>query len=289
MAQLLDGKLVSARILKSLASLPRRKTPGLATILVGNRPDSAKYVAAKHKACEKVGIESFSVELPDVSGLAQSIKDLNNDDRVDGVLLQLPLPEGSRHQQESFLRQILPEKDVDGFHPENLGRLCRHGEAVRHQEHDEEPFPRPCTPSGILEMLRFYKIGLEGKHCVILGRSTIVGLPLALLMTHENATVTIAHSCSSNIPELCREADVLVAAIGQARHVKGDWVKPGAVVVDVGMNIDQAGTLCGDVDFDSAAERASFISPVPGGVGRMTVAMLMKNTVECANRRATIK
>jgi methylenetetrahydrofolate dehydrogenase (NADP+)/methenyltetrahydrofolate cyclohydrolase len=283
-AQILDGKKVANDILAALAGVPRKRTPGLATIIVGNRQDSAKYVAAKHAACRKVGIDtSKSVVLPNTSQLERTIDELNNDDSVDGILLQLPLPDSK--EQEKYIARIAHEKDVDGFHPYNVGMLCRAGEAKR-QGLDMYYCP-PCTPLGVMTLLRQYNIDLEGKRAVVLGRSNVVGLPMTLMLTHANATVTCVHSKSNNIIETCKEADVLVAAIGKANVVKADWVKPGAVVVDVGMNVLN-GKTTGDVDYEQVRQVASYITPVPGGVGPMTVAMLISNTIKNAERRGKL-
>jgi len=283
MARILDGKKLAQQLLEELAGTRARlsRKPGLATILVGARPDSAKYVAAKHTACQKVGIDtSKSVVLPSVHHLEQAIRTLNADDSVDGILLQLPLPD--QKDQERFISLISHEKDVDGFHPYNMGMLCRYGEAKR--QGTELHFCPPCTPAGIMTMLNRYKVDLAGKHAVVLGRSNVVGLPMSLMLTHANATVTVVHSRTANIVEECRRADVLVAAIGKPNIVKGDWIKPGATVIDVGINFVN-GKMTGDVDFNEAKNVAGLITPVPGGVGPMTVATLIQNTIKNAEER----
>ena len=281
LATLLNGKKVAAEILEELVKVKRARAPGLATILVGARPDSAKYVAAKHAACKKVGIDtSKSAVLADVGELERKIDELNNDDSVDGILLQLPLPDNK--DQEKYISKIAHSKDVDGFHPYNVGMLCRSGEAKR--QGSNPYFCAPCTPAGIMTLLERYKVPLEGKRAVVIGRSNVVGLPMMLMLTHANATVTCVHSRSHDIVETCRQADVVIAAIGKANIVKGSWIKPGAVVVDVGINFAN-GKLTGDVDFDEVKHVASLITPVPGGVGPMTVATLIQNTVRNAEMR----
>lgn len=281
MARILDGKKLAQQLLEELVSKPRARAPGLATILVGARPDSTKYVAAKHTACKKVGIDtSKSVVLASTRQLEQTIKTLNADDSVDGILLQLPLPDQT--DQEKYISLISHEKDVDGFHPYNMGMLCRYGDAHRHGA--DTHFCPPCTPAGIMTMLHRYDVNLTGMHAVVLGRSNVVGLPMALMLTHANATVTVLHSKSKNIVEECRRADLVVAAIGKPNFVKGSWIKPGAVVIDVGINFVN-GKMTGDVDFNEAKEVASLITPVPGGVGPMTVATLIQSTIKNADAR----
>ena len=271
---LIDGKKVSAEIKEQVASeveqLKKKvgKIPGLAVVLVGEDPASAVYVRNKNKTCEKVGFQSFSHPLAadtEEIKLLQLIAGLNANPEVNGILVQLPLPD--HIDEQKVLEAIDPKKDVDGFHPVNVGYLTSGGDALA-----------PCTPAGIIEMLDFYKIDIEGKNAVILGRSNIVGKPMASLLLKRNATVTICHSRTRDLPAVARSADILVAAIGKPKFVTADMVGEGATVIDVGINrVD--GKLVGDVDFDAVAEKAAYITPVPGGVGPMTIAMLMKNTL----------
>ena len=256
--------------------------PGLATVLVGEDPASQSYVRAKHRACDETSIKSFAINLPaDISQqkLEGVISDLANDTKIHGILVQIPLP--SRLDEERILNAIPLEKDVDGFHPVNIGRLAQKG---------RKPLFTPCTPSGIIYLLKKYTNTLEGKRAVVIGRSNIVGMPVSLLLLKENATVTICHSLTKDLPLIAKEADILVAAIGKPEMVKGDWIKPGAVVIDVGVNRVEDSSkkrgyrLVGDVDFKEAVEVASAITPVPGGVGPLTIAMLMKNTLSAAKR-----
>jgi methylenetetrahydrofolate dehydrogenase (NADP+)/methenyltetrahydrofolate cyclohydrolase len=280
-SKILDGKKVATQLLDELIKIPLKRKPGLATILVGNRPDSAKYVHAKHTACAKVGVDtSKSIILPDTLKLQDKIDELNEDDTVDGILLQLPLPD--QRDQERFISRISYTKDVDGFHPYNIGMLCRSGEANR--QGGNTFFCSPCTPAGIMHLLKTYQVDLVGKKAVVLGRSNVVGLPMSLMLTHANATVTVLHSHSKNVQDECRNADLVVAAIGKPNLVKASWIKPGAVVVDVGINFVN-GKMTGDVDFNQVKEVASLITPVPGGVGPMTVAMLISNTIHNAISR----
>lgn len=279
-AQLLDGRILSAQVEQSIktrveALAQKGCVPGLTVILVGDDPASQTYVSNKEKACARLGIRSRTLRMPkDISQetLENAILDANEDPAVHGILVQLPLP---KHLDESrALALILPQKDVDGFHDVNMGRLARGEECVV-----------ACTPKGALYMLKSAGIPLEGKEAVVVGRSNIVGKPMALLLLQENATVTICHSRTRDLAAQTRRADILVAAIGKPRFITADMVKPGAVVVDVGINrVD--GKLCGDVDFDAVSQVASFITPVPGGVGKMTIAMLMDNTVSAAERAA---
>ncbi len=271
---LIDGKKVSAEIKEQVArevdKLKKQtgKVPGLAVVLVGEDPASAVYVKNKNKTCEKMGFQSFSHPLSadtEEKVLLKLIAGLNANPEVNGILVQLPLPDHINEQK--VLEAIDPKKDVDGFHPVNVGYLTSGADALA-----------PCTPAGIIEMLDFYKIDIEGKHAVILGRSNIVGKPMASLLLKRHATVTICHSRTRDLPAMARSADILVAAIGKPRFVTEDMVGEGATVIDVGINrVD--GKLVGDVDFDKVAEKAAFITPVPGGVGPMTIAMLMKNTL----------
>lgn len=279
-AAIIDGKAVSKEMEEEMkADVEQLKasglTPGLAVILVGDDPASKVYVGNKKKACERVGMNSFEYILPEKTSeeeLLDLVAELNKRDEVHGILVQLPLPE--HIDSKKVLVAIDPAKDVDGFHPVNVGHLFV----------DETDLP-PCTPSGIMELLKRTGVDLKGKHAVVVGRSNIVGKPVAIMLLKEHATVTICHSRTVDLPEVCRSADVLVAAVGRAQMIKGDWIKPGAVVIDVGMNrLD--GKLVGDVDFEAAKERASAITPVPGGVGPMTIAMLMKNTINAARKAA---
>ena len=254
--------------------------PGLATVLVGDNPASQVYVKSKHKACQQVGIQSFAHELP-ATASQQEVEDLvralNADPRVNGILVQLPLPSGL--DEERALNAVTIEKDVDGFHPLNIGRLAQKG---------RDPLFVPCTPAGCMVLIESVMPDLNGANAVVLGRSNIVGMPMALLLVRANATVTVCHSRTRNLKEVCRSADVLVAAVGRAEMVRGDWVKPGAVVIDVGMNRVEDSTrprgyrLTGDVAFDEVKEVAGWITPVPGGVGPMTIAMLLQNTLRAA-------
>jgi methylenetetrahydrofolate dehydrogenase (NADP+)/methenyltetrahydrofolate cyclohydrolase len=269
---LLDGKQVAQKMLDSLQSdiesLPVK--PGLAVVLIGDNPASKVYVRRKHKKCQKVGIYSEVIELDaDVpqTKVMETINNLNDRADIHGILVQLPLP---KHLDENdILEKVRFEKDVDGFHVINTGRLSR-----------GLPCLTPCTPTGIIHMLESYDVPLAGQHAVILGRSNIVGKPMAQLLLQKNATVTLCHSRTKNLPELCQQADILVAAVGKPAWVPGDWVKEGAVVVDVGINRLEDGSLVGDVDFEAAAQKASHITPVPGGVGPLTIAQLLSNTVQ---------
>ena len=274
MAQILDGKALAKKIKEQVAAeaaaLPRR--PGLAVILVGENPASQVYVRGKEKDCEECGILNLGRKLPaDTSEeeLLALIAQMNADPAVDGILVQLPLP---KHIDEGkVLRAISPAKDVDCFHPENVGEMMV-----------GDPICWPCTPYGVMELLREYGISASGKHCVVLGRSNIVGKPMTLLLLRDNGTVTVCHSRTPDLKEQCLRADILVAAVGKVNLVTADMVKEGAVVVDVAMNRNDAGKLCGDVDYAAVAEKASYITPVPGGVGPMTRAILMKNVLAAA-------
>jgi len=287
-ATIIDGKSIAAEIRSGIASQVQRAVaagkprPGLATVLVGDNPASHTYVRAKRKACAEVGIDSFAHELPASAAQAeveQLVSSLNSDARVHGILVQLPLPAGL--DEEAVLKAVGIEKDVDGFHPLNIGRLAQKG---RH------PLFVPCTPAGCMVLLERAGARLDGARAVVLGRSNIVGMPVALLLVRENATVTICHSRTKDLPAVCREADVLIAAIGRAEMVRGDWIKPGAHVIDVGINrVDDPGRqqgyrLVGDVAFSEAVEVAGAITPVPGGVGPMTIALLLQNTLHAAQR-----
>lgn len=289
-ATLIDGKAIAMEIREEVARGVEKllgdggPRPGLATVLVGDNPASHTYVRAKRKASAEVGIESFGHELPATASQAD-VEDLvgrlNQDPAVHGILVQLPLPAGL--DEEAVLKAISIEKDVDGFHPLNLGRLAQKG---------REPLFVPCTPAGCLVLLKKSGANLDGANAVVVGRSNIVGMPAALLLVKENATVTICHSRTRDLAEVCRSADVLIAAIGRANMIKGSWIKPGAYVIDVGINrIEDASKksgyrLVGDVDFEEAVEVAGAITPVPGGVGPMTIALLLQNTLRSASRRA---
>ena len=277
-AQLLDGKAMSAELREELALRVQRLkgkgvTPGLAVILVGDDPASQIYVKNKELGCQQVSIHSVTIRLPETASqveLEAQIDKLNTDASIHGILVQLPLPQGL--DEAAALARILPEKDVDGFHLLNAGRLFTGQQGVV-----------ACTPKGTMEMLHRTGIDLSGKEAVVVGRSNIVGKPMAMLLLQENATVTICHSRTANLAEHTRRADVLVAAVGKPRFITADMVKPGAVVIDVGINrVD--GKVVGDVDFDAVREVASWITPVPGGVGRMTITMLLANTIEAAER-----
>lgn len=272
MAKIIDGKAISLAIKDELKEkVAEYKNKGiditLAVVKVGNDPASAVYVRNKEKACEYVGINSRTLALPEETTqeeLLNIVRELNEDDTVNGILVQLPLP---KHIDESeILLAINSTKDVDGFHPVNVGKMVI----------GEDTF-LPCTPAGIIEMLKRSDIDIEGKECVVIGRSNIVGKPMSLLMLKENATVTIAHSRTKDLKEVTKRADILVAAIGKPKFVTADYVKEGAVVIDVGMDRDESGKLCGDVDFESVEPKVSAITPVPGGVGPMTVTMLLVN------------
>lgn len=280
MAKIIDGKEISAFVKNNIAKqVEQLKSQGidicLAVIIVGEDSASKVYVANKEKACEALGIKSIKYALPETTTneeLLQLIHKLNNDASVNGILCQLPLP---KHLDEKLIiENISPKKDVDAFHPVNVGRIMI----------GDYDF-LPCTPAGVMEMLKYENIDVTGKECVVLGRSNIVGKPMAMLLLHSNATVTVCHSRTRNLKEICRRADVLVVAIGKAKYVTADMVKPGAVVIDVGMDRDENGKLCGDVDFDAVSRVASAITPVPGGVGPMTIAMLMQNTLIAAQKQ----
>ncbi len=285
-AQILDGAAAAEKIRTQVAEEVARRTaegkpaPGLATVLVGENPASQVYVRSKHRACQQVGIQSFACELPESASQQEVealVAGLNADPKVNGILVQLPLPSGL--DEERVLSAVSLEKDVDGFHPVNIGRLAQKG---------REPLFVPCTPSGCMVLIESVMPNLNGANAVVLGRSNIVGMPVALLLVRANATVTICHSRTRDLKEVCRSADVLVAAVGRAEMVRGDWIKPGAVVVDVGINRVEDSTrpkgyrLVGDVAFEEAAQVAGWITPVPGGVGPMTIAMLLQNTLRAA-------
>jgi 5,10-methylene-tetrahydrofolate dehydrogenase/methenyl tetrahydrofolate cyclohydrolase len=285
-AQLIDGTAIAEQVRAKVAEdvvalLGRgRPRPGLATVLVGENPASQVYVRMKQKACEKAGIRSFGHVIPadtPQADLEKFVAELNANTEVNGILVQLPLPKGLN--EERVLATISIDKDVDGFHPINIGRLAQKG---------RKPQFVPCTPDGCIYLLDQTGVQLEGCTAVVLGRSNIVGMPVALLLVERNATVTICHSRSRDLPGICRQADVLIAAVGRPEMVRGDWVKPGAVVIDVGVNrVEDPGAekgykLVGDVAFNEVKEVASHLTPVPGGVGPMTIAMLLRNTVRAA-------
>jgi len=285
-ATIIDGKAIAEKVRLAAADevaamlAAGKPKPGLATVLVGENPASQVYVSSKQKACAQIGMESFGFKLPatasqeEVEGL---VKELNADPKVNGILVQLPLPSGL--DEEKVLNAIRIEKDVDGFHPLNIGRLAQKG---------RDPLFVPCTPAGVIYLLDEIGTPLEGVNATVLGRSNIVGMPVALLLVRRNSTVTICHSRTKDLAGVVRRADVLIAAVGRAEMVRGDWVKPGAVVIDVGVNrIDdpthpKGSRLVGDVCFNEVKEVAGAITPVPGGVGPMTIAMLMRNTVRAA-------
>ena len=279
----IDGKEVSASVRNDITEKVNELkakgiTPGLAVIIVGNDPASRVYVNNKKKGCEQTGMNSFEYALPEettTEDLIALIEKLNGDKDVHGILCQLPVP---KHiDEEKVLNSISPDKDVDAFHPVNCGKVMT----------GDYTFA-PCTPAGMIEMLKYYNIPVAGKHCVIIGRSNIVGKPMAMLMLKENATVTICHSRTQNLSKITKQADVLVAAVGRPKFVTADMVKDDAVVLDVGINRMEDGKLCGDVDFDAVCEKTSYITPVPGGVGPMTITMLLKNTLAAAEKNTLI-
>ncbi len=282
MAALINGKEVSAKVRESVRleteEFKKRTgvTPGLAVILVGDDPASKIYVGNKKKACLEEGFNSFEHILPESTTeteLLELIKKLNADPAVHGILCQLPLP---KHINErAVIEAISPEKDVDAFHPQNVGRIMTGNYKFL-----------PCTPAGIMELIHSTGISVSGKRCTVVGRSNIVGKPMAMLLLHENGTVNICHSKTADLKAECLRADILVAAVGKAKLITEDMVKEGAVVIDVGMNRNEQGKLCGDVDFENVSKKASFITPVPGGVGPMTIAMLMRNTLTAAKTAA---
>ncbi|WOK94708.1 bifunctional protein FolD 2 [Canna indica] len=289
MATIIDGKAIAQTIRNEIADEVRslsqtyNKVPGLAVVIVGTRKDSQSYVSMKRKACAEVGIRSIDLDLPEQSSEAEviaKVHELNENPDVHGILVQLPLP---KHiNEEKILSEINIEKDVDGFHPLNIGKLAMKG---------REPLFQPCTPKGCLELLTRSGIRIKGKRAVVVGRSNIVGLPVSLLLLKADATVTIVHSHTHDSESIIREADIVIAAAGQAKMIKGDWIKPGAAVIDVGTNAVDDPTrksgyrLVGDVDYEEASKVAGWLTPVPGGVGPMTVAMLLRNTLDGAKRK----
>lgn len=283
MAKIIDGKEVSAMIKESVAQQTKELVsngikPKLAVVIVGDDSASRVYVNNKKKACEVVGFESVEYALSKDTTqeeLLKLIEKLNNDKSVNGILCQLPLPK--QIDEEAIITAISPLKDVDAFHAENVGHIMIGNYTFL-----------PCTPAGVMELLKSENIEIEGKNCVIIGRSNIVGKPMSMLLLQKNGTVTICHSKTKNLKEITKSADILVAAIGVAKFVTADMIKPGVVVIDVGMNRDENGKLCGDVDFDDVKQTASYITPVPGGVGPMTIAMLMQNTLMAAKKQNNI-
>lgn len=277
MGKIIDGKLISQQVkdrVKDEVSKLREKgiVPGLAVIIVGEDPASQIYVRNKERACEEVGIASFKYALSadtTQEELLDLVKKLNEDDRVNGILCQLPLP--SHLDETAVINAIVPEKDVDAFHPQNVGKIMIGDYAFL-----------PCTPAGVMELIRSTGTDIKGKECVVIGRSNIVGKPMAMLLLHESGTVTVCHSKTADLKSECLRADILVAAVGVPKLITGDMIKEGAVVIDVGMNRDENGKLCGDIDFESCKDKASYITPVPGGVGPMTIAELMQNTLTAA-------
>ncbi len=284
MAIRIEGKLLAAqvkeRVAAGVAELKEKGIePCLAVIMVGENPASQVYVKGKVKDCAECGIKSLEIHLPaetTQNELLQKLAELTDDAGVHGLLVQLPLP--AHIDEKTVIEAIPPQKDVDGFTAVNVGRMMI----------GEECF-LPCTPAGCMEMIRSTGVSISGKNAVVIGRSNIVGKPAAMLLLRENATVTICHSRTENLKQVCANADILVAAVGRAGFVTGDMVKPGAVVIDVGINRNAQGKLCGDVDYDAAAEKAGYITPVPGGVGLMTRAMLMQNTLQAAQKQALAK
>ncbi|MDE6091681.1 MAG: bifunctional methylenetetrahydrofolate dehydrogenase/methenyltetrahydrofolate cyclohydrolase FolD [Ruminococcus sp.] len=285
MAQIINGKEVSAAVKAEVAAETAKLREekglkvGLAVVIVGNNQASRVYVNNKKKACEEVGFQSFEYALDENTTqeqLLDLVNVLNRDDRVNGILVQLPLP--SHIDETAVINAISPAKDVDAFHPVNVGHIMIGNYSFL-----------PCTPAGVMRLIESTGTDITGKQCVVIGRSNIVGKPQAMLLLQKNGTVTICHSKTKNLKEICLSADILVVAIGRAKFVTGDMIKEGAVVIDVGMNRDENGKLCGDVEFESAEKKASYITPVPGGVGPMTISMLMKNTLTAAKQQAGIE
>ena len=284
MAVLIDGKAVSAKVKAQVAQETEELKakgicPGLAVVIVGDDPASRIYVNNKKKACAAAGIYSEEHALPGDTTqeeLLDLIDTLNKRGEIHGILVQSPLPKGL--DEAAVVEKIDPKKDVDAFHAYNVGKIMQGKYTFL-----------PCTPAGVIELIKSTGVDICGKQCVVIGRSDIVGKPMAMLLLHENGTVTVCHSRTKNLGEICKSADILVSAVGKAHFVTGDMVKPGAVVIDVGMNRDENGKLCGDVEFSEAEPRAGFITPVPGGVGPMTIAMLMKNTVAAAKLQHEVR
>lgn len=284
MAKIIDGKAVSAKVKEQVrkeAEVLKEKgiEIGLAVVIVGDNPASRVYVNNKKKACAEVGFNSYEYALPEETAeaeLLELVEKLNNDDKVNGILVQLPLPK--QINENAVINAIRPDKDVDAFHPENVGHIMI----------GDFNF-LPCTPAGVMELIAETGVDVCGKNCVVIGRSNIVGKPMAMLLLHKNGTVTICHSRTKNLAEICSKADILVAAVGKSGFVTPDMVKEGAVVIDVGMNRNAEGKLCGDVDYAACFDKAGYITPVPGGVGPMTIAMLMRNTLTAAKLKNNIK
>lgn len=277
MSKIIDGKAVSAQVkerirLETEQLKDKGIEVGLAVVIVGDDPASKVYVRNKKLACEAVGFKSYEYALPEETTeeqLLELIKTLNADEKVNGILVQLPLP---KHLDDKvIINNIVPEKDVDAFHPVNVGKIMIGDYSFL-----------PCTPAGVMELIKSTGTEIAGKECVVIGRSNIVGKPQAMLLLHQSGTVTICHSKTQNLKDVCSRADILVAAVGRAKMITADYIKEGAVVIDVGMNRDENGKLCGDVDFEDCKDKASYITPVPGGVGPMTIAMLMENTLTAA-------
>ena len=284
MANIIDGKAVSAQVKENIrVETEKLKAQGieigLAVVIVGNDPASQVYVRNKEKACETVGFNSYKYALPEETTeqeLLALVDKLNNDDKVDGILVQLPLP---KHLDDKIIiNNIRPDKDVDAFHPVNVGKIMIGDYSFL-----------PCTPAGVMELIKSTGTEIAGKECVVIGRSNIVGKPQAMLLLHQSGTVTICHSKTKDLKAVTSRADILVAAVGRAKMITADYVKQGAVVIDVGMNRDENGKLCGDVDFESVKDKAGYITPVPGGVGPMTIAMLMKNTLTAGKDHHGVK
>lgn len=284
MANIIDGKAVSAQVKEKIRQEVEQLKGqgveiGLAVVIVGDDPASQVYVRNKEKACEAVGFNSFKYALPAETTeeeLLSLVDKLNNDDRVDGILVQLPLP---KHLNDKIIiDNIRPDKDVDAFHPVNVGKIMIGDYSFL-----------PCTPAGVMELIDSTGVEVVGKECVVIGRSNIVGKPQAMLLLHRSGTVTVCHSKTQNLKEVCFRADILVAAVGRPKMITSEYVKEGAVVIDVGMDRDENGKLCGDVDFEDCKEKAGYITPVPGGVGPMTIAMLMKNTLTAGKMHKGIK
>lgn len=282
MYKLIDGKAIAAEMRQEIKrevsafKAARNREIGLAVVLVGENPASKIYVKNKIKACEEVGVKSYAYYLPETSpqkAVEELVSGLADDGNIDGILVQLPLP--AHIDAEKVLSLIPTDKDVDGFSAENIGKLAMGEKCLV-----------ACTPNGVMKMLEYYGVELSGKRAVVVGRSNIVGKPMALLLLNADATVTVCHSRTRNLKEECLKADVLVAAVGKAKFITADMVKDGAVVVDVGMNRDENGKLCGDVDFETVKDKCSYITPVPGGVGPMTITMLMYNTLQAARYRS---
>ncbi len=284
MSKIIDGKAISASVKEKIKNETTKLKEqgvevGLAVVIVGNDSASQVYVRNKKKACEQVGFNSYEYALPEQTTedeLLDLINKLNSDDKVNGILVQLPLP---KHLDDKvIINNILPEKDVDAFHPVNVGKIMI----------GDYDF-LPCTPAGVMELIASTGTDISGKECVVVGRSNIVGKPQAMLLLHKSGTVTICHSKTKDLKEVCKRADILVAAVGRAKMITADYIKDGAVVIDVGMNRDENGKLCGDVDFDDCKDKAGYITPVPGGVGPMTIAMLMQNTLTAAKVKNCIR